>query len=362
MRPSDLKSLRSLLAIIREELASLRKVIEESATAVTNQSIEKQKANQKEWEETQKILSRPHHTDENEQAATEANQQRRHWQNFGLQGVLVLGTWLAFVAAAIYAGIAARQLSKMSDTYREMRSQTYMECLNAQAAQQSLIQVQRNAADSHVATVGVLKQAGAAVEAERAIVSFRYRIPTRNDSLAGHLVIYYFVKNEGKSQAADFTANFKAVLLGENDALTISEKDLEPLHLVYIPGGTEFPPKADDPNVKVVSVATPVWDTNEKQVPIGSQEVADFFNGRGKEVEIYGRYQYSDIAGPHKVRFCFPIFFMAAGTTSKTTRSEVTCAKYNHEENQDTVAPQIDALPTISRLQVKSIDCVKPGD
>jgi hypothetical protein len=113
MRPSDLKSLKLLLGEICAELVSAREAIKEHTASVTHQEVEKRQASQKDWEEVQEILARPHRTDPNEQATAETNQERRHWQNFGLQGLLTIGTWLAFVAAAIYAGTAYHQLTEM---------------------------------------------------------------------------------------------------------------------------------------------------------------------------------------------------------------------------------------------------------
>ena len=110
------KLLRQIVEALRgltdrsEDIREIGKKIEQLSAAITHQQIEQQKANQEEWEKTQEVLSRPRRTNPNEQASSEANQQRRHWQNFGLQGVLTLGTWLAFVAAAIYAWEAHRQL------------------------------------------------------------------------------------------------------------------------------------------------------------------------------------------------------------------------------------------------------------
>ena len=46
--------------------------------------------------------------------------------NFIVQVTLAVGTWLAFIAAAIYAGIAARQASIMNQTYGQIQKQTML--------------------------------------------------------------------------------------------------------------------------------------------------------------------------------------------------------------------------------------------
>ena len=45
-------------------------------------------------------------------------------RNYRLQFVLTVGTWLAFGAAAIYAGLAHKQWKTMEKTYSEMHTQT----------------------------------------------------------------------------------------------------------------------------------------------------------------------------------------------------------------------------------------------
>lgn len=127
MRPSDLKSLRALLGAIRAELASAREVITGFATSIAKHQVEQQQTNKKEWEKTREVLARPRRTDPSEQAGSEANQERRHWQNFSLQVALALGTWLAFAAAAIYAWQAHLQLCEMKRSTDIIRAQGRLE-------------------------------------------------------------------------------------------------------------------------------------------------------------------------------------------------------------------------------------------
>lgn len=124
MRPSDLKSLKVLLGLIRAELASVREGIEAHSASISRQRVEQQRTSQEEWNKTQEVLSRPRRTDPNELAASEANRKRHHWQNFGLQGLLTLGTWLAFAAAGFYACEAHKQSDTMNRTYFQIQEQT----------------------------------------------------------------------------------------------------------------------------------------------------------------------------------------------------------------------------------------------
>lgn len=132
MRPSDLKSFRGLLAKALEELSSLRKAFEERATAIAHQQVAQQKADQEKWNQSQKMLcdlicSRDGES-EKRLAVSEAAQQNRHLQNLRVQEALTIGTWLAFAAAAIYAGFAYC-------TLREAEKQTTAAQCTAKAAQ-----------------------------------------------------------------------------------------------------------------------------------------------------------------------------------------------------------------------------------
>jgi hypothetical protein len=118
------KLVRQIAEALQTRLLGISEKVDHLTAAVTHEQIEQQNANQKEWEKTQEILARPRRTDPDEQAANETNQERRHRQNLGLQRILILGTWLAFAAAAVYAFIAHDQWVTLQNTYNEMHIQT----------------------------------------------------------------------------------------------------------------------------------------------------------------------------------------------------------------------------------------------
>ncbi len=63
-------------------------------------------------------------------------QERHHWRNLIVQLALAVGTWFAFIAAALYAWEAHRQLCVMQSTYSQIQSQTSAAWTAANAAQQ----------------------------------------------------------------------------------------------------------------------------------------------------------------------------------------------------------------------------------
>src|ERR1700722_10155329 len=56
--------------------------------------------------------------------AEQTEQRTQYGHSQTIQILLTIGTWLAFLAAAIYAGIAARQWKTMEKTYGEIQKQT----------------------------------------------------------------------------------------------------------------------------------------------------------------------------------------------------------------------------------------------
>jgi hypothetical protein len=129
MRPSTFKAIRLSVESIRSELRSLQETLQECRSAIANQVVAQDKAEQDEQEKISHSIDR--FTNQKDQAdnTAEANQQHRHRQNLTVQRVLTLGTWLAFVAAAVYAGFAYR-------TMLEAEKQTTAAQCTARAAQE----------------------------------------------------------------------------------------------------------------------------------------------------------------------------------------------------------------------------------
>lgn len=172
MRPSDLKSLKSALEAIRSNLSSLRENIE-------NQDRRTGDAQKTEHEDRQVIASAitSIRIPDNDRVNSERNKERHHGENLEEQRKLRKWTSRAFIAAAIYAGIAFFQWLTMQHTYTEIQRQTkaaegaaYAACVNAQVARQALIQERDNFAVAQIAATATAAQALAATDSERALI------------------------------------------------------------------------------------------------------------------------------------------------------------------------------------------------
>jgi len=300
-----------------------------------------------------------------ERAKADAHRKKQHRQQIWL----TWGTWLAFIAAGVYAGVATRQLRTMNKTYGEIEKQTkaaqnaaYAACLNAQVAQATFLQVKSSASDSHAATIATVEQAAVGIETERAIVSFSPRFPIPENLINNQLVIPFSLKNDGKSAALSVTVEFKAILLGEKDTLQITEKNFEGWKGKYFAAGDEFPGKASISEHKPMTAAVLVRDTKGAVVAVSSQGAKDFLSGGQEIVAVYGHLEYPDFSGIHKVRFCYPIFIVLAGTGHKISANEITCAKYNHQNDQYTAMPKINTPTPMSLDQIPPINCEKPRE
>ncbi len=124
MRPSEIKTLRAVHESIRAEIASLREAVERGTAAVSNERAAGQESHQKEQDQVSHAINELSHQQSQGDSAAETNQERRHGQNLVPQWVVALGTWLAFITAAIYAYEAHKQLGTMRDSLSEVQTQT----------------------------------------------------------------------------------------------------------------------------------------------------------------------------------------------------------------------------------------------
>jgi hypothetical protein len=104
--PSQFRTIKAIEELLRSNLASLGQTLQNIASAIRDKEISQDEPWKKEMPRSIASL-RPK---PEEQAAGEANQERRHKQNLRIQRALTLGTWLAFGAAFIYAWFAHDQL------------------------------------------------------------------------------------------------------------------------------------------------------------------------------------------------------------------------------------------------------------
>jgi hypothetical protein len=107
-----LRELTKQSDVIRREIGEK---IEQHRTAIRDAA----EAQNKTWKEVPVYLAALRIPDD-ERAKSDTNRKKAHRQ----QVLLTWGTWLAFIAAAVYAGIARKQWVAMDKTYCEMHQQT----------------------------------------------------------------------------------------------------------------------------------------------------------------------------------------------------------------------------------------------
>jgi hypothetical protein len=208
------------------------------------------------------------------------------WKMFWVTLFAALAAAAAASGAFYYASIANKQLVKMNDTYKEMRWQTYYTCLNTQATQNALLQVQKSAGDSHAASAAAVTQAVAGIQAERSIITFTPNIPKREEEggNADTFFVNWKMKNVGKSAIFKYNISAKAVLLKEGENFTIFPKSPQIIDGKNFGAGVEYP----DPSIE--HVATPyinVEDVDGRAVRVDSPEYSALMNG-GPEMVMGG--------------------------------------------------------------------------
>lgn len=371
LQPHQFKTIKQFFETLRTEWGSLRDTIQKSCAAITDQGVAKDKSEREDREKISHAIDNLTNQQEHGDDTSETNQDRRHGDDLTVQWVLAIATILAFIAAAIYAFEAHEQLQTMNNTYGEIQKQTkaaqdsaYVSCLNAQAAQATFFQIQRDAADSHTVAVGTVKQTAAGIESERAIMTLQPRFPTAQDeSLSEQLRVPFTLRNEGKSEALAVSAWYKATLVSEKDVLQMNDRDHERMEGKFIPAGAELPGKPSDPTFKPIIESMKVRDEKDQIVPLSSHEAAEFLSGSPDYIAmVYGQVKYSDFSGIHKLRFCQPIYLMRFGTTHHLTKNEEICFKYNHEDDRYTGMPKIDTNPAANITDLPPINCVKPSE
>lgn len=267
-------------------------------------------------------------------------------------------TGLAFAAAGIYACIANDQLDKM-------KWQTFYNCLNTQATQQTLLQVVRSAGDAHAAAAATVEQANAEIQSQRAHITFMPRFPTENEVaiMNGKLQIPYAVRNDGKSALLSMKFDLKATFVRGNDVFRIKEDGEYPEFAKYLPAGAEAPDVPPHSTSRPLTIFVGVKDIKGKDVILASPEAQDFLHDGPERVMVFGHVKYIDLFGVQDSRFCYPIFEVRAGTRFEFTKNEkendTYCGNYN-EDAPSAAMVKVDVLLPIDTSKIQPIVCQKP--
>jgi hypothetical protein len=277
-----------------------------------------------------------------EKVKADAYQKKAHRQ----QVLLTWGTWLAFIAAAIYAYIANRQLTQMNLATQASRDAAYAACVSAQISRETLRQVQASTIDTHQAAISSVNQAATAMESEVAHI-FIFRTPSIKNDLGAPVVVPLMIKNSGRGPALDLHLQMESSFLGrgkEPDFL-FSKKPVNYERTGYVlpddPPTTFNLPVDEDGNHLA-------WDTQRVEA-LGAGEIY---------LSSYGKINYKDAFGrPHWVQFCFHMERSGAMEPGMFKK----CAAYNRLDTTPLESASAPAtLPPNNLLD--NIVCVAPKD
>jgi hypothetical protein len=288
---------------------------------------------------------------------TDANRYRKkaHRQQIWL----TWGTWLAFLAAGVYAGIAARQLHTMRRTFEETQRQTYMSCLTAQAAQRSAVDAERNMVLSQAVALSSIEQATAETQTQRAFIIVEPHIPTPDEMIGTTFAIPFKIVNLGKSTGLEVRAQGIAIYFGNGDVLDF-HRNLSTIFVGPFLTPGQVVPAPEAPPYKAITAMMPVVDSRGVQLTYKSQGFRDLFNG-DTMVMVIGRVQYRDFAGTRNMRFCAPMGVTRGGHTHYTSPAEINCYRYTRIEDESPTV-SITQSPAESTNAIPEITCKSPSN
>jgi hypothetical protein len=214
----------------------------------------------------------------------QAEDTRRQRRMFGVQLAVAIFTFLAFLAAAIYAGIAWDQKATMDRTYTEIQKQTRAAQDSASAAGNAVISARdalalnrenfRKDERPYIALI-LTGAAGAGV------------IPETGEH-AGHLIIEFKLTNYGKSPGIEI-GNDARIAIGSVSAKRIRLHPLTDLRTAIVP-------PTEKPSIYAYS-----------DEPVSSEAMNEIRAGKLLAI-VYGHIEYTDLlAEPRPVyitEFC----------------------------------------------------------
>ena len=323
MFPHQFKRLTELL---RTELGAINKTVQKQECAIRDATEEKRH----EWREMPRVIAANVLGTAEEKESSKAHKIKAEGQQDLLvksQNRLVSWTRLAFLAAAVYAGIATWQGCLMHRTYTEIHDQTraaqesaYAACINAQIARNSLLQFEQTQSDAHAATIATVKQGFIAAESERALIEIKLGIPRFEKGIAVPVLIY----NIGKSEARQFKLRIVAAFLA---------RDKDPVPFSYAHGGEIAVGRLAPGLLRIVADPNkeffePVLNSDGSPYLSSDTDQEDFIGGR-KDAVVYAKFSYTDIFGQHRGgTFCTVVQNFPNGPVKEIGHQK--CQKYGH--------------------------------
>src|SRR6202034_4528589 len=162
------RQFKALVQMLHDELTAFRQVSSGQISAIRDD----EKTAHEDREKIERAIAAVQ-TPEGDRAHERTYREK----NYTVQVVLTVVTGLAFLAAAVYAGLARRQLKVMQNTYGEIQRQTKATelaanaaCRSAEIAREAFIQTYNGAADTHATARGSIQQALAITESVAATI------------------------------------------------------------------------------------------------------------------------------------------------------------------------------------------------
>jgi hypothetical protein len=281
-----------LAEILKTELGLMRESIQEQVRAVHDTS----QASNKTWEQIPTHLAELR-VPEDEKTEGKTYRKKAHRQ----QVILTWGTWLAFIAAAVYAWIAGVQLKTFNRQLDEMRKATvasqqaaYAACVGAQIASASLRESERVEADSRNQAISSAAEAAITIRDEGPEM-FVDRAVSAHVNKGDPLTATFTFRNVGKSAALDVGIKAEVQMLKAgiepNFAYSKPPRNWQRAGMVY-------------PNDPPVAFPFSAFDKDGSAHIISDSEWNDFKAGK-IYVSSYGEVTYKDIFGKaHWTHFC----------------------------------------------------------
>lgn len=292
---------------LRKVLADLRDALQKQTKTIGDHY---ERDNQTQNTQPQIQVFAELHTPEDVERRHSANDDRQ----YRLQLLLTVGTWLAFIAAAIYAGIATRQLHEMK--------------LATVATQQA----------ATAAATSADTQTRAFHLEERAWV----RASPRNAPtfvVGKEIVIPLAILNSGKTPALDFHSDVAVRLLKKKELPEFVYKENSGHPVYKIKGGTIFPTEPSAPTTTVDYVllehGKEFIHRNAKPVILTAELSENLKLGDDTWVAVLGQFAYNDVFGiPHWTHFCWVVAF--PDTLVKPVQpGKKVCTDYNAIDKND---------------------------
>jgi hypothetical protein len=244
------------------------------------------------------------------------------------------------------------QLGAMRGQLKEMRKATYVSCINAQTARNTLQEIQAGTGDSHNLATGSILQAAAVTRGEAAQEEFSLgEMPVR---IHGYLAVMWGTDNVGRTPANNVQIRMMAVVVDKGN-----EPDFRYGRNAWDDVGTQ--PPVSPANLPTLQPQVILDDSLTNPKVFTPQEQDDIVSGVNKRIFFYGRVDYVDIFGvKHWTQYCRKAMGSVPDESGKWPIPK--CAAYNRTDTNQIIAKSTAAPATTPIATPEEVVCKKPDD